>query len=57
MFRVKEQMKKNVGEKNSLKTVCFEVNEAPNRVSFDEGEDKINILAERFEMERKALVR
>ena len=48
MFRVKEQMKKNVGEKNSLKTVCFEVTEAPNRVSFDEGEDKINILTERF---------
>ena len=50
-------MKKNVGEKGGIKAINFEVFEVPQRVMANEADEKIGILTERYENERKVLVR
>ena len=46
--RVKEQMKKNVGEKNAPKTLNFEVYEIPQTKKFNEESDKVELISERL---------
>jgi hypothetical protein len=41
-------MKKNVGEKTLPKAPNFEVYEVPKAKKYNETEDKVNILSERF---------
>lgn len=55
--RIKQQMKKNVGQKSVLKNVSFEVYEIFPKQPNDEIKDKLQSLTQRYENEKKNIMR
>lgn len=50
-------MKKNIGEKNTAKSVNFEVFEVPKVKKTNEYEDKLELLCGKYEDEKKILAK